>query len=96
MKVLAAASTTMLASLLWRRSENYEKVLETLDEQIRRAEARLSNLRAAGRAAATRWLLYASAAYAVYLALYFTVWSPVEDPLQLWAWKTAAVVLGPA
>ncbi|KAI9341818.1 hypothetical protein DFJ73DRAFT_843438 [Zopfochytrium polystomum] len=82
--------------MFWTRSEpNYEKVLTTLDEKIRETETRLTDLAEAEKKLIATWIYYGAFVYVFYFALYFTLWSPVNDALPWWLAKTSAIILMP-
>ncbi|KAJ1551712.1 Elongation of fatty acids protein 2, partial [Cladochytrium tenue] len=94
-KPIAKAADGPKAPAKRKKSENYGKLLETLDEKIQQSEARLAELGQSEKRFAAGWFWYSCSIYAFYLALYFTVWSPVNDELDWWLVKTFVVIAGP-
>ncbi|KND02579.1 uncharacterized protein SPPG_03037 [Spizellomyces punctatus DAOM BR117] len=84
-----------LLSWLKRKDDSdWEKALAVLDERIRHAEIRLSELHMRERKLKFAWLYYSIPVYVFVLVAYFTYLKPRGDPWDIWLWKTGFVVLG--
>ncbi|TPX58074.1 hypothetical protein PhCBS80983_g03374 [Powellomyces hirtus] len=79
----------------WRKQQqDDEQILASLDSQIRRSEARISQLRQRHQKLKAAWLYYSISFYVFVLVAYFTYLKPRKDPWDIWLWKTGFVVLG--
>ncbi|KAI8588769.1 hypothetical protein BDZ88DRAFT_173910 [Geranomyces variabilis] len=85
----------MAGLFFWRRQQqDDEQILASLDNQIRRTEARISLLRQRRQRVKAAWLYYSVSIYVLVLVAYFTYLKPRRDPWDIWLWKTGFVVLG--
>ncbi|KAI8811872.1 hypothetical protein BJ742DRAFT_105170 [Cladochytrium replicatum] len=77
-------------------NEDYEKVLAKLDDDVSRAEVRLSEVKIRERRAHTLWLTYTGAAYVLWLFFVYAYWTPTSsDPLDIWIIKVGSIALTP-
>ncbi|KAI8811413.1 hypothetical protein BJ742DRAFT_797634 [Cladochytrium replicatum] len=77
-------------------NEDYEKVLGKLDDDVSRAELRLSEVKIRERRAQTLWLTYTGAVYVFWLIFVYAYWTPsLRDPLDVWIIKIGSIALSP-
>ncbi|KAJ3192568.1 hypothetical protein HK101_006307 [Irineochytrium annulatum] len=77
------------------QDENFEKILSELDERIGKQEVLLADIKVRERYVLVSWLYYTIPAYLIGVASYFTVFSPKDDPIDLWLIKTVPVLVTP-
>ncbi|KAG9295966.1 hypothetical protein G9A89_011818 [Geosiphon pyriformis] len=81
-----------------RGDDDYEKILSELDDNIRRAEVRLAEIKIRERRAMIVWLVNSTLMYVIYVIgyLYFAWQKSGNDNWDVWALKIAPVFTVPA
>ncbi|KAJ3281057.1 hypothetical protein HDU79_011108 [Rhizoclosmatium sp. JEL0117] len=80
----------------WLRGEpDYAAVLQGIEDDIKKTEEAMLQYESLSIAWQAAILKYFGALYAVYLAAYFTVLSPANDPAGVWLIKVAVLTLVP-
>lgn len=86
------ATTYSLEPLSQPEETDYEKILSNLDNEIKKVELRLSEIKLRERRVVLVWLFYSTLAYAVYLVGFFFFFSQGEGD---WAIKVLPIPLTP-
>ncbi|KAI9599202.1 hypothetical protein BDF19DRAFT_419498 [Syncephalis fuscata] len=86
-----------LLSSLFRRGDDsdFERILSDLDEQIRTAELRLSDIKMREKRATVMFLVYSILFYLLYVAAYYTYLRQSNDTMELWLVKVLPLVCMP-
>ena len=77
------------------QDDNFEKILSELEDKIVKSEIDLSGIKVRERTVLESWIYYSIPTYAVILLGYFTTFSPANDPIDIWFYKTLVVLIFP-
>ncbi|KAJ3403207.1 hypothetical protein CcCBS67573_g01388 [Chytriomyces confervae] len=75
--------------------EDFAQVLQDIENDMQRTEEDMASCEASSNTLRSALLKYLGALYGVFLAAYFTVLNPADDPLSIWMGKVAVLALFP-